>query len=117
MDPTKLETRLFINNEVYYIASITFHVKKHMLTRAKFVPSTGGKTFKIYNPSTGDAICNIHEALAEDVDLAVRAAQQAFPAWSERNAFERATPLAKLAQLVLRDGAELGRLDAVAMGK
>lgn len=81
------------------------------------MPGRAGKTFKIYNPATGDAICNIHEAHEEDVDLAVQSAANAFPSWSERNAFERATPLAKLAQLVLRDAEELAGLDALAMGK
>ena len=81
------------------------------------MPGRAGKTFEIYNPTTGEAICNIHEALAEDVDLAVQAAQSAFPEWSEKNAFERAIPLGKLAQLVLRDGEELAGLDALAMGK
>jgi aldehyde dehydrogenase (NAD+) len=83
----------------------------------KFVHSIGGKTFGIYNPATGEAICNIDEALAEDVDLAVQAVQNAFPTWSEKNAFERAIPLSKLAKLVLRDGEELARLDALSMGK
>lgn len=81
------------------------------------MPGKAGKTFKIFNPATGEHICDIHEALQEDVDLAVQFAANAFPAWSERNAFERAIPLAKLAQLVLRDGEELAGLDALAMGK
>ncbi|KAG0650381.1 Aldehyde dehydrogenase [Hyphodiscus hymeniophilus] len=62
-------------------------------------------------------ICQVHEALAEDVDLAVQASQNAFLAWSNIDAFQRAIPMAKLAQLILRDAQELAELDALAMGK
>ncbi|MCJ1300625.1 hypothetical protein MMC08_003422 [Hypocenomyce scalaris] len=97
MRAANLDTRLFINN--------------------KFVPGKAGKTFKIYNPVDETEICDVHEALAEDVDFAVKIAQDAFPAWSNTNAFERARPLAKLSQLILRDSRQLAELDALAMGK
>ncbi|KAH8817431.1 aldehyde dehydrogenase domain-containing protein [Xylogone sp. PMI_703] len=97
MDPNSLETRLFINNE--------------------FVPGKAGKTFPLYSPVNDQKVCDIHEALAEDIDIAVQAAQKAFPAWSDLDAFQRAIPMAKLAQLILRDAEELSQLDALAMGK
>lgn len=71
----------------------------------------------MYNPVTDQKTCEVHEALAEDVDLAVEAAAKAFPAWSNMDAFQRAIPMAKLAQLILRDAQELSELDALAMGK
>lgn len=58
LDITKPETRLFINNE--------------------FVNSASGKTFATVNPATEEVICNVQEALAEDVDKAVAAAKAAF---------------------------------------
>ncbi|KAH8892190.1 aldehyde dehydrogenase [Thozetella sp. PMI_491] len=93
----KAETRLFINNE--------------------FVPGKANKTFKLFNPATEEEICSVHEASAEDVDAAVDAAQAAFLAWSELSAHERAAPMAKLSQLILRDAEALAELDAAAMGK
>ena len=51
IDTSKLETRLFINNE--------------------FVNSTSGKTFDTVNPATEEVICSVQEALAQDVDKAV----------------------------------------------
>jgi aldehyde dehydrogenase (NAD+) len=62
-------------------------------------------------------ICDVHEALAEDVDRAVDAAEAAFRAWRDLSANERAAPMARLSQLILRDTQELAELDAVAMGK
>jgi acyl-CoA reductase-like NAD-dependent aldehyde dehydrogenase len=52
IDTSKLETRLFINNE--------------------FVNSVSGKTFKTVNPSTEEVICEVQEADKADVDKAVR---------------------------------------------
>ena len=59
----------------------------------------------------------MHEALAEDVDVAVKSAQAAFPQWSELSAHERAAPMFKLVQFIQRDAEELARLDALCMGK
>ena len=51
IDPTKIETRLFINNE--------------------FVNATADKTFDTINPATEKVICSVQEADASDVDKAV----------------------------------------------
>ncbi|OCT51749.1 Aldehyde dehydrogenase, cytosolic 1 [Cladophialophora carrionii] len=97
MKPSTIETRLFINNE--------------------FVESKTGKTFKISNPATDQEICDVHEASKEDVDLAVNAAEAAFPHWSSLAAHERAMCMFKFAQLVQRDAQQLAELDSVCMGK
>ncbi|EXJ58754.1 hypothetical protein A1O7_06184 [Cladophialophora yegresii CBS 114405] len=97
MKPSTIETRLFINNE--------------------FVESQTGKTFKISNPATDQEICSVHEASKEDVDLAVDAAEAAFPHWSALAAHERAMCMFKFAQLVQRDAQQLAELDSMCMGK
>ena len=51
LDTTKIETRLFINNE--------------------FVDSVSGKTFDTIDPATEQVICSVQEAGAADVDKAV----------------------------------------------
>ncbi|KAJ6372245.1 hypothetical protein OIU76_026680 [Salix suchowensis] len=56
--PTIKFTRLFINGE--------------------FVDSVSGKTFETIDPRTGGVIARVAEGEKEDVDLAVRAARQAF---------------------------------------
>ncbi|PYH87875.1 Aldedh-domain-containing protein [Aspergillus ellipticus CBS 707.79] len=68
--PAVIETRLFINNE--------------------FVPSRSGNKFHICNPATEALGASVYEADAEDVELAVAAAQAAFPAWSELGGLQRA---------------------------
>jgi hypothetical protein len=51
LDSTKIETRLFINNE--------------------FVDSLSGKKFDTVDPATEQVICSVQEAGAADVDIAV----------------------------------------------
>jgi aldehyde dehydrogenase (NAD+) len=83
----------------------------------QFIASKSAKTFKLYNPATEAELCEVHEASAEDVDLAVDAAEAAFPTWRDLAAHERAAYMFKFTQLVLRDADELARLDSICMGK
>ena len=95
--PDHIETRLFINGE--------------------FVPAKSGKKFDIYNPHTEKLSASVHEAGVEDVDAAVKAAKDAFPAWSGLSALERAGYLYKLADAMDKVADELAYLDAITMGK
>jgi acyl-CoA reductase-like NAD-dependent aldehyde dehydrogenase len=44
----------------------------------QFVDSVSGNTFATIDPRTEEVICEVAEANAEDVDIAVRAARKAF---------------------------------------
>ncbi|KAH7231230.1 aldehyde dehydrogenase [Fusarium redolens] len=90
------ENRLFINGE--------------------FVPSVSGKTFDLTNPTTEEKIGSVYEAGAEDVDLAVKAAKAAFPAWSALSAEERCDYLIKLADEIEKNEDLFMHLEAIAMG-
>lgn len=90
------ENRLFINGE--------------------FVPSVSGKTFDLTNPTTEENIASVYEAGAEDVDLAVKAAKAAFPAWSALSAEERCDYLIKLANEIEKNEELFMHLEAIAMG-
>ena len=48
------------------------------LINGKWVDAVSGKTFPVYDPSTGDVMAHVAEADAADVDLAVKAARKAF---------------------------------------
>lgn len=67
---------------------------------SQFVAGKTAQKFEVFNPFTDEEICEVDEALEEDVDSAVEAAQRAFPSWSSISALERAAPLAKFAQLI-----------------
>ncbi len=57
-------------------------VPRKMLIGGQWVEAASGKTFPTYNPATGEALADVAEGDKEDIDRAVRAARQAFPAWS-----------------------------------
>mmetsp|Transcript_25541 Transcript_25541/g.52324 ORF Transcript_25541/g.52324 Transcript_25541/m.52324 type:complete len:496 (-) Transcript_25541:190-1677(-) len=100
VDTSKLETRLFINNE--------------------FVNSVAGKTFETVNPATEEVVCSVQEAGPEDVDKAVAAAKAAFEVgspWRNLNGSDRRDLMLKLANLVERDRAFLEVLEAMDNGK
>jgi malonate-semialdehyde dehydrogenase (acetylating)/methylmalonate-semialdehyde dehydrogenase len=59
------------------------------------VDGTSGRSGPVYNPATGRQTGAVDFATVEEVDAAVQAAKEAFPAW-------RATSLAKKAELFFR---------------
>jgi acyl-CoA reductase-like NAD-dependent aldehyde dehydrogenase len=56
----------------------------------EWVDSTGSETIEVINSTTEEAMGTIPAGTAEDADLAVRAAREAFDSWSETSREERA---------------------------
>ncbi|EPY83443.1 retinal dehydrogenase 2 isoform 2 [Camelus ferus] len=72
--------------------------------------SESGRVFPVYNPATGEQVCEVQEADKADIDKAVQAARLAFSlgsVWRRMDASERGRLLDKLADLVERDRAVL----------
>jgi len=93
-------TKLFINNE--------------------FVNAKSGKTFETVNPANGKVIANVAEADAADVNLAVKAAKDAFKLgspWRTSDAGHRGELMMKLADLMERDLEHLAALESLDNGK
>ena len=91
--------------------------RKRLLIRGKWVEAASGKTFGSTNPSTGEALVQLAEADATDVDRAVAAAREAFEGpWSRLKPYDRQELLLRLADLVERNFDELALLDALDMG-
>ena len=59
----------------------------------------------------------VAEATTTDVDLAVAAADAAFPSWSALSPIQRGLPLKKMADKILALKSELAELEALSMGK
>jgi len=59
------------------------------------VPSTSGRHGLVYNPATGEAIAEVGFASADEVNVAVACAKEAFAAW-------RSTPLSRRAEIIFR---------------
>ncbi len=71
----------------------------------------------ILNPATGETLCSVNEASAEQVSRAVAAADAAWTSWSQTTAAQRAGMLLKLADLVEAHGEEFARLESLNCGK
>ena len=82
----------------------------------EFVESVAGGTIPVYNPYSGEVICEIAEARAEDVDRAVGAALKAQPAWGDADATERGNLLLRLADAIDAHADELIELEATDTG-
>ncbi|KAF7463042.1 hypothetical protein GHT09_010429 [Marmota monax] len=93
-------TKIFINNE--------------------WQNSESGRVFPVYNPATGEQVCEVQEADKADIDKAVQAARLAFSlgsVWRRMDASERGRLLDKLADLVERDRAFLATMESLNGGK
>lgn len=82
----------------------------------EFVDAAAGGTIPVYNPYSGEVICEIAEARSEDVDSAVSAALRAQPAWGATEATERGNLLLKLADAIDAHAEELIELEALDTG-
>ncbi len=90
-----------------------------LLINNRWVNSQSGKTFATVNPTTGEEICQVAEADAADVDLAVNAARKAYDhgPWRKASGPERARLLHRLADLIEKHADELARLESMDNGK
>lgn len=90
-----------------------------MLIDGKFVAAKSGKTFPVYNPADGTETCQVPEADAADVDIAVRAARRAFDggAWPAMSPSQRGRLLWKLADLLEQHTDEFAELESLDNGK
>ncbi|MBB3221614.1 aldehyde dehydrogenase family protein [Pseudoduganella umbonata] len=72
---------------------------KKIYINGEWISSSGRGTLTIINPATEEAIATVPRGTAEDVELAVRAAAHAFPAWSQSPVEERIALFGRLARL------------------
>ena len=90
-----------------------------LLINNEWVKSVSGRHFETINPATGEVICDVAEADAQDVDKAVQAARAAFTTgvWRKISATRRGELLYKLADLIEQNIDELARLETLDNGK
>jgi aminomuconate-semialdehyde/2-hydroxymuconate-6-semialdehyde dehydrogenase len=83
----------------------------------KFVEPTSGKYLDNIEPATGKPYSQVVDSSKEDVDLAVGAAEKAFPDWSKETATERSKILLRIADLIERDLEKFARAESIDTGK
>ncbi|KAL8120146.1 aldehyde dehydrogenase family 2 member C4-like [Apium graveolens] len=90
-----------------------------LFINGNFVDSVSGKTFETIDPRTEEVITRIAEGDKEDIDLAVKAAREAFDhgPWPRLPACERGRIMMKFADLIEENVEELAALDTIDAGK
>ncbi len=73
--------------------------------------------FPSINPATESTICEVAQGSAADVDAAVQAAREAFPAWAALPAKERGKYLFRIARRIQERARELAVLETIDGGK
>src|SRR4051794_18178094 len=89
-----------------------------LLIGGERIEAADGRTFETVDPATGDVICEVAQAGAEDVDRAAAAARGALEgAWSQMPAHARGLLIAKLADKIEEHTDELAELESLDQGK
>ncbi len=89
---------------------------KGLFIGGEWVRADSGKTITTTNPSNGDVLGEVPLADEADVDAAVGAAREAFPAWAAMPATARAEHLVRLADAIDEHADHLALMDAVDSG-
>ena len=89
---------------------------RQLFIGGEWVDAIGGGTLAVTNPFDNSVLFEIAEAREADVDRAVAAARDAFPAWAAMAASERARLLNRLVAKMEASFDELAELEAIDTG-
>lgn len=78
---------------------------------------TGARRGEVYNPALGEQIAEVCFADEKDIDVAVRAAQDAFPAWKDTSLAKRTSIMFAFRQLLDQRKGELAEIITTEHGK
>jgi len=82
-----------------------------------FIEPSGGSWLDNHNPATGKVYSRIPDSDGADVEAAVRAAQEAFPAWSALTRAERSAHMLRVADRIAERLDELALAESTDNGK
>ncbi len=88
-----------------------------LLIDGALVPAVTGRTFPVVNPATQEQVAVAAEGTAPDVDVAVKAAQQAQKAWAKLAGRERGRLVHECGRLLNDHVEEIARLITLETGK
>ena len=91
--------------------------KKSQYISGQHTEATSGECFISYNPANGEAIAEIGQASASDVEAAIESAQRGFQVWSAMTPVERSRILLKAVEILRARNDELAKLEVLDTGK
>lgn len=100
------------------MAIVKTEVKTYQLyINGEWAPALSNEYFDVVSPATGEIVAKAANGSELETKLAVDAATEAFPEWSQKTAKERADILMKLYQLMIEHKDELAKKISEEMGK
>ncbi|MDP5307567.1 aldehyde dehydrogenase [Paracoccus spongiarum] len=108
-----------LTTEEYKAIAASLELPQNAFIDGGFRPAISGRTFVTTNPATGEALTEVAACGAEDVDLAVQKAREAFEdgRWSRLHPAERKDVLIRLCKLLTRNARELAVMESIDSGK
>lgn len=91
--------------------------KYQLLINGEWTPGQGSDILEDFSPANGEKLAEIVDATDADVDAAVEAANQAFPAWSRTDVKERAAILHEIADIIDEHADHLALVETMDNGK
>lgn len=91
-------------------------IRRKLFWDGRWQEPNSSRRMDVSNPATGESLGDVAEANQMDVDLAVRAALEAFETWRDRAPRERADLLRLCAQRLRQHGEDLALIDAADAG-
>jgi acyl-CoA reductase-like NAD-dependent aldehyde dehydrogenase len=82
-----------------------------------FRPAMSGRTFPVENPKNGSTLAEVAEGASEDIEIAVAAAERAFPGWSALTGAERGDIMHRAADVLRRRLPDLASFEVDQIGR
>jgi aldehyde dehydrogenase (NAD+) len=83
----------------------------------RWLPGTSGETIDVIDPSSQEVLRRVPRGQAADVDTAVKAAANAFPAWRDTNPQVRAQLMRRWSELCAEHALTIDKLEAIEVGR
>jgi gamma-glutamyl-gamma-aminobutyraldehyde dehydrogenase len=108
-----------LTHEEYRAVAATLDLPQNAWIDGGYRPAISGRTFDTVNPATGAVLGRVAACDADDVDLAVQKAREAFEdgRWSRLHPRARKDVLVRLAKLLERNARELAVMESLDSGK
>lgn len=90
---------------------------KHLFYDGARRKANSGKFFPTINPATNQVIEEVEQASADDVEKAIKSAQEGFKVWSKMSGTERGRILKKAADILRERNADLAKVEVADTGK
>ena len=90
-------------------------LKEQAFINGKWVGSQ--TTFDVTNPATDEVIASVSNLSSKDAELAIKAAEEALPAWRNKIGKERAQIMRKWFDLIIENTQDLATLMTLEQGK